>query len=255
MDLVLDEAGHVKLQDGKPLYRHSDGREIPFDAAGTVATINRLNSEAKGHRIKAEEFEAKVKAFEGLDPEAARKALDTIANIDAKKLIDAGAVEQVKAETAKAWEEKLKATEAKYEPVIKERDELNAKLIDRTISSAFAGSKFIGDKLAVPADMVRAAFGSAFKVEGDAVVAYKDGNKLFSRERPGEIAGFDEALSMLVEAYPHRDSILKGSGASGGGARGSGGANGGKTMARAAFMNMAPTEQAAFAKAGGTVTD
>lgn len=256
MELVLDEAGHVKLQDGKPLYKHSDGVERPFDAAGTLATINRLNNEAKGHRIKAEEFEAKAKPFDGLDPEAARKALETVSNLDAKKLIDAGEVERVKAETAKAYEERIAAVQKQMEAVVGEREAIGNKLVQQTIGGAFSGSKFIADKLAIPADMAQAAFGKAFKVENDKVVAYgSNGEKIYSKERPGEVAGFDEALSLLVADYPHRDSILKGSGASGSGARGSGGANGGKTMARAAFMGMSPTEQSAFAKAGGTVTD
>lgn len=255
MKLKLDEAGHVVVADGKPVFVHDDGRDIPFDAPGAVATITRLNAEAKSHRLRAEEFEAKYKPFDGLDPAAARKALETVANLDAKKLIDAGEVEKVKAETAKAYEDKFAAQEAKYNPIIEERDSLAAKLVEHRISGAFAGSKFIADKLAVPADMVRAAFGGAFKVEGDAVVAYRNGEKLYSRERPGELAGFDEALSLLVEQYPHRDSILKGSGASGSGARGSGGAGGGKTMTRSAFFAMSPAEQSTFSLAGGKVTD
>lgn len=257
MKLKLDEQGHAVLMDGKPVYTYDDGREIPFDAPGTVATITRLNGEAKGHRERAEKAEGMLKSFEGLDPEGARKALETVANIDAKKLIDAGAVEQVKAEAAKSFEEKLVALKAQYEPVIKERDELSAKLIDRTIGSAFAGSKFIGDSLAIPHDMARAAFGNAFKVEGDQIVAYgHDGNKIFSRERPGEVAGFDEALSLLVERYPFRDQIMKGSGASGSGARGSGGASGlGKSLNRAAFEALSPAQQMEHVKARGAITD
>ncbi|HEJ3129468.1 TPA: hypothetical protein SL290_006283, partial [Pseudomonas aeruginosa] len=43
------------------------------------------------------------------------------------------------------------------------------------------------------------------------------GNKLYSKARPGEAADFDEALEILVDQYPYRDQILKGSGHSGGG--------------------------------------
>ena len=50
MKLKLDANGNVVLQDGKPVYIKDDGTEIAFDAAGTVATISRLNAEAKGHR-------------------------------------------------------------------------------------------------------------------------------------------------------------------------------------------------------------
>lgn len=256
MKLKIDEAGHVVVVDGKPVYIHDDGREIPFDAPGTVATISRINGEAKSHRLAKEAAEEALKVFEGMDAAAARKALETVSNLDAKKLVDAGAVEQIKAETAKAYEEKIIALQKQFEPVLAERDALNSKLIDRTITGAFDGSKYISDKLAVPAPMVKATFGNSFKVENDAIVGYDaQGNKLFSRERPGEIASFDEALSLLVESSPFRDSIMKGSGASGSGARGSGGANGSKAVTRAAFDSMAPADRMAHIKAGGTVAD
>lgn len=73
MKLKLDENGNAVLQDGKPVYVHDDGKEVAFDAPGTVATITRLNSEAKGHRERAENAEKAVKAFEGIDDPAAAK--------------------------------------------------------------------------------------------------------------------------------------------------------------------------------------
>ena len=61
-------------------------------------------------------------------------------------------------------------------------------------------------------------------------------------------ADFDEALELLVDAYPHKASILKGSGASGGGAGGGGGCSGGKTqITRAQFGQLSPAEQRAKA--------
>jgi len=97
--LKLDDAGAVVLADGKPIYIHDDGKELPFDAAATISTISRLNGEAKGHREAKERAESALKAFEGLDdPVAARKAVEIVANLDAKKLVDAGEIEKVKAE-------------------------------------------------------------------------------------------------------------------------------------------------------------
>jgi hypothetical protein len=234
MELVLDEAGHVKLQEGKILVRHPDGKELPFDISGTAATISRLNGEAKTHREAKERAEAGLKAFEGIeDAAAARKAMEIVANLDAKKLVDAGEVQKVRDEAVKAYEDKLKAQEEKYKPVIKERDGLRNELSAERIGGAFKGSKFIEDKLAVPKDMIQATFGQSFKDEGGAVVGYgKDGKAIYSRVRPGEVADFDEALEIMVDAYPFKDHILKGSGASGGGA-GGGGRGGASTITRA----------------------
>lgn len=218
MKLKLDADGHVVLQDGKPVYVADDGKEIAFDAPGTVATISRLNAEAKSHRERAEAAEGKLKQFEGIeDPAAARKALETVKNLDDKKLVDAGEVEKVR-------EEAIKAIKAQYEPVLAERDALKESLYAEKIGGAFSRSKLIAEKFAIPADLVQARFGGHFKIEEGRTVAYdQSGNKLYSRANPGELADFEEALEIIVDAYPYKESILKGSGASGGGAGESGG--------------------------------
>ena len=220
MKLKLDENGNAVLQDGKPVYVHEDGKEVAFDAPGTVATITRLNSEAKGHRERAENAEKAVKAFEGIDdPAAAKKALATVANLDAKTLVDAGEIETVKTEISKAFQLQLDEVTGKAKT-------LEQQLYAEKIGDSFSRSKFIADKLAVPADMVQATFGQNLKVEDGKVVAYDaQGQKIFSRARPGELADFDEAIETLVSQYPHRDHILKSSGANGGGAQNGGGNN------------------------------
>lgn len=225
MKLKLDENGHVVVQDGKPVYVHEDGKEVAFDAVQTVATISRLNGEAKSHREAKEQFEAQAKAFEGLDPVKVKEALGIVQNLDAKKLVDAGEVEKVKAEITDA----LKKT---YEPQIQEWQEkaqgFESALHDELVGGGFARSDYIQKNIAVPVDMVQNTFGKNFKIEEGKVVAYgTDGQKIYSRTRPGEVADFDEALETLVGGYQHKESILKGSQAGGGGYQGGGGSNAG----------------------------
>jgi hypothetical protein len=251
MKLKLNDDGFAVVQDGKPVYVNDEGKEIAFDVAGTVQTISRLNGEAKQHRERAEAAEKIAKAFEGItDAAAARKALETVANLDAKKLVDAGEIEKVRSEA-------IKAVEDKYAPIVAERDTLQQSLVNEKVGGSFARSKLIAEKLAIPADLVQARFGDAFKLEGNEVVAYdKSGNKLFSPSNPGKVASFDEALELIIDQYPYRDSILKSTGASGGGASGgSGGGSGGKTMSRAAFDALPPAKQAEVARSGTTFTD
>ncbi|AVH38069.1 hypothetical protein AL532_17845 [Pseudomonas monteilii] len=213
MKLKLDADGHVVVQDGRPVYIEDDGTEVAFDAPGTRNTITRLNTEAKNHRQRAEAAETAVAAFEGItDPAAARKALETVANLDQKKLVDAGQVEQANAERDRAWQAKLDEANGKA-------TNFEQQLYSEMIGGNFARSKFIADKLAVPADMVQATFGRNLKIEEGKVVAYDaQGQKIFSRSRPGELADFDEALETLVSQYPHRAHILKSSDANGSGA-------------------------------------
>ena len=222
MKLKLDADGHAVIQDGKPVYIKDDGSEVAFDVTGTVATIGRLNAEAKSHRERAEAAESKAKAFEGIeDPKKALEALGIVAGLDAKKLIDAGEIEKVKGEISKAFQ-------AQLDEANKSKSTLEQQLYAEKVGGAFARSKFIAEKLAIAPDMVEARFGKQFAVEDGRIVA-KDmhGNKLYSQANPGELAEPDEALEMLVNQYPYKDSILKGTGASGGGSGGNQGSGGG----------------------------
>ncbi len=235
---------------GLPVYVHDDGKEVGFDAGSAMQKISTLNAEAKTHREAKEKAESTLKAFEGIeDPAAAKKALETLKNFDDKKLVDAGEVEKIKLEA-------IKAVEEKYAPIVQERDAFQSQLHNELIGGGFARSKFIQDNIAVPMDMVQAQFGKSFKIEEGKVVAYgTDGQKIYSRSRPGEVADFDEALESLVGGYPHKDSILKGGQGSGGGFQGNGGQGGAKTMSRDQFTNLKPIEQSSFMREGGKVTD
>ncbi|RYL22192.1 DUF6651 domain-containing protein [Acinetobacter piscicola] len=198
-------------EQGLPLYIHDDGKEVAHDAAQTVATITRLNGEAKSNRERYEKAETALTTFAGIeDPVAAKKAMETLKNFDDKKLVDAGEVEKVKAEA-------IKAVEEKYAPIVQERDALQNQLHSELIGGGFARSQMIKDKISVPADMVQAQFGRNFKVENGKVVAYDNhGQQIYSRSRPGELADFDEALDQLIDGYQYKDHILKGGQGSGG---------------------------------------
>lgn len=258
MKLKLDDSGHVVLTDGKPVYVHDDGKEVPFDAARAFAKIGELTSEAAGSRKRAETAEAALKPYSeaGItDPAAAVAALATVKNLDQKSLVAAGDVERIKTEA-------IKAVEEKYKPFVKRSETLEAQITSYMIGGGFKGSKVATEKLAAKgqagADIAQALFGSRFKVDGDKVIGhYANGEKVFSRSRPGELADFDEALEQIIDSYPFKDSILAASGASGGGAPqgGAPAAGGAKTMSRAAFDAAPQRERAAFSIAGGTVVD
>ena len=258
MKLKLNEQGQVVVQDDKPVYVDDGGRDVVFDYPATLATISRLNSEAKGHREEKEAAHALLKSFEGIeDPAKAVKALEIVKNLDDKKLIEAGEVDKVRLEAKAAYDEQLKSVEKKYAPVIKERDEYKDSLFKEIVGGAFGRSKFIGEKLAIPADLAQAKFGTSFIIEDGKVVGKNAaGERIFSRSRPGEVANFDEALEMLVDDYPYRDSILKGSGASGSGAGGNVKTIGGKkVMQRAAFDGLDPLAKQAAMKDGTEIVD
>ena len=212
MKLKVDDQGHAILQDGNPIYIHDDGKEIPFDANQAFDKIKALGQECKDWRLKHEKAEERLKTFEGIeDPKSAIEAVKIVKNLDQKKLMDAGEVEKVKAEVQKAMQLKLEEKD-------KELASKDALLMKELIGGRFARSNFIKEKLIIPTDLVESKFGSAFKIMDGRVIAFDaQGNQVYSKERPGEPAEFEEALAYLVEAYPNRDSILKGSSAAGAG--------------------------------------
>ena len=239
------EGEHIAMQDGKPLWIGNDGKEAPFDAEHALNKIGELNSESAARKRDLREAQEKLKVLDGIDNPAeflagARKAMETVANLDAKKLIDAGEAERVKAEA-------IKAVQAQVEAEKKRADDAFATLHREMIGGRFARSEFIKNGLreGLPVDMVESTFGRHFKIEDGKTVAYDaNGNKIFSLSRPGELADFDEALKVLVDQYPYKAQILKGSGATGGGAGGGGGHGGGKTTyTREQFAKLGPAEQ------------
>lgn len=258
MKLKLDDAGHAVLQDGKPVYIHDDGKEIAFDAPRAMAKISELNGESGNVRKRAETAEAALRPFTeaGLsDAAAAAAALATVKNLDQKSLVASGDVEKIKSEA-------IKAVEDKYKPYVKRAEAAEERMSTYMIGNAFAGSKVATERLAAKgqagAEIAKALFGSRFKVDGDKVVGhYANGERVFSRARPGEMADFDEALEQLLDNYPHKDSILAATGASGGGAPqgGNPAAGGKKTMQRATWDATSQHERASFVKDGGVVVD
>lgn len=252
LKLKLDANGNVVVQDGKPVYVHEDGKEIPFDAEGALNKIRDLNAENKSHREAAETANTKLKMFDGVDPEAAKKALELAKNLDDKKLLDTKGVEELKAQISASFKSQIEDIQKeaqkaakKLETQVQERD---GTIFNLMVTNRFHTSEFVKKKVAVPSDMIEAAFGKHFKVENGKVVGYKaDGSPIYSRKSPGETADFDEALEIMVDGYPHKDHILKGSGSSGNGTP----PGGSKQAAGKEIMDLPPAERIAAARAQG----
>jgi len=236
----IDGKTYAEVSDGKPLFT-DDGKEIAFDAPGTVGTISRLNGEAQGHRQRAEKAEKDLKAFEGItDPAAAIKALETVSSLDQTKLIDAGKVDEIKAAA-------IAATEERFKPVVEERDSLRGALYEEKIGGSFARSKKIAEDFIIPSDIVQSRFGKHFAIEDGKVVATdSSGNRIYSLSKPGEPADFEEALGILVDSYPYKDTILRGKTGEGGGAgQGGSGKTTNKTMKQSEFAALPAKDRAA----------
>ena len=240
----------IALDNGNPVWVFADGKESVFEGDHITQKLSDLSKENEKWRKQARDAQTKVESFGEIDIEQAKKALNIVSNLDAKKLIDAGEAEKVRAEAVRAEQERVRA-------LSEENQSLKDGIYSEKLENSFAQSELVQKKLAIPSRFAKDSFGKAFKLEDGKMVAYDEsGNKIYSREKPGELAGFDEALSMLIDRHPDKARILLDSGKSGGGA-GPGGAGGGgaKTITRGQYKQMTPAEQSAHIKGGGTVTD
>lgn len=260
--VTVDGKTYAEVVDGKPVYVYDDGKEVGFDAPANVEKIRALNAEAKGHREAKEAAEAIAKKFEGIeDPEAARTALETVANLKDEKLVAAGKVDEIKQAAKRAADEQVaevkKSLETQIAQLTQQNSELRSGWDNERLGTSFANSKFVSERLSVPGAVAQKIFGDKFKVEEGKTVAYGwDGKKIYSRENPGDPADFEEALSTLVDGYNFRESIVRGSGGGSGGRGGGGGGGlGDKQMSRAEFERLGPQDRAAKMKEGVQVVD
>ena len=254
---VIDHEGaRYALLDGEghPIYQVGS-QDVGYDGETLAQKLSAANSESSQRRLEIDQLKTAAKAFEGLDIDAARKALATVANLDAKQLVDAGEVEKVKQAAIEAQSAAFDArVKNEFQPVIEERDTLKKRLEQEMIGNRFATSKFIADKIAVPAEMVQAMFGRHFQMaDGEPKFVDAHGAEIFSRARAGEKADFEEALEIIVDGYPHKETILKGANQRGAGTRGGPGDTGlngvGKTMTRTEAAELGRSNPAAMAKA------
>jgi hypothetical protein len=132
--------------DGNPIFVGNDGREMSVKGD----TITGLQGQVTRHREAKESAETKLAKFDGItDVDAAKKAIDTVSRLDAKTLIDAGKVDEVKAQITQQFQEQLT-----------ERDlalaKANSTLDTMRLDSAFSASEFMRDRISVPPEMLRA---------------------------------------------------------------------------------------------------
>jgi len=258
--VTIDGKTYIVTDDaGLPIYE-IDGKEVGFDAVGTTSRIAALNREAQGHREAKEAAEGKLKGFEGIEnAEDARKALETMKNLKAGDLKTAEQVEEIKRQARIAAEEQVQQTAKQMADQLKtlegERDKFRTELFGEKVGGAFSRSPFVKDKLTIPADIAQRMFGDNFKIEDGKIVPYAaDGQKIWSKSKPGEVADFEEGLESIIGGYGNRAAIVRGTGNSGTGAGHGGGGGGGQgqggkpQMTRQAFEALPPDQRAAAVK-------
>lgn len=239
MKLKFDENGAAVIVEKEgvhlPIYIDDDGKEIDVDVANLFVKVAELSSEAKTRRQEKNALQEQLELFKGIEDlgvwkENADKAIETVKNYDDKKLVDAGKVEQVKQSVIEAKDEEIRQVQESFKGKILEQNKVierkDAQIYELAISNKFSQSPLFngpGRKYNIPADMAEAKFSRQIKLEEGKdgklrEVGYKiNGEPIYSRKNPGELAFFDEFMPDIIDEYPKKDEIIETTGGSGSG--------------------------------------
>lgn len=274
---LLEDGSGVKIDaNGHPLvFDDEKEKEFGLDAISLYSKIPALQAEAKKYRegfanLEPKEVQEKLSAFNevaerlrafgDLDPEKAREAIETVTNLgqlDKDRNIE---IDKIKAESAKAWQSKIKDIDESYARKVGALEESiynkDSAIRDLLIRGAFDRSGFIKDQTVLPSDIAYNTFGKHFKIEEDAgrlkVFALDaKGDKIFSLSKPGDPASPEEAIEHLINEYPQKDNILRTS-AGGSGSGGNVSTSGSDRAKKEALRSMNPSARLAeLRKANG----
>lgn len=232
------------FDEDRIVYLDPDGKELALNPPAMYQKIADLGKENQKHRLKFDEMKKKFEIFSGIEDISeyktkADEALQTVANFNDKDWMKAEKVDKLKSEITSAYEEKIKniniAFGEKEKSLLSEMDKKQNQIRRLLISNKFAISKYFsggGDKskTILPSNIAEDHFGKFFKVEegpdGLPITRayYNDGDPVISRVNPGEPADFEEAIGLIIDKYPNKESILR-SGFGGSGSSGSSGDN------------------------------
>lgn len=216
---------------GMPLCMPEKGTEpTEFDIPRAMETIEKGSGERDTLRADLEGAKKVVASVGDLDLEKARAALATMGSLDQKKLDMAAELERVRKEAKDAVETQLTAERTTSAAALAR---LRNQLYEEKLGNVFANSKFVKDKLILPAPIAKATFGANLQYDADgkvvggggfhmaedgSMVPYHNGQKIPSIKNPGNAADPDEAIEMMLRDYPFKNDILRGTGAGGSGA-------------------------------------
>jgi hypothetical protein len=224
----------------RPLYKEVDGQFALQVEGGTAEDQARLqaalNKERTSREALANDLEKLKEQIDGLDPEKARAALKKLREIEEKKLVDEGKVDELVANRTKALQDDFAAKEKRYQEEIAARDGkigmLGGSLKKLTLDGAI---RQVGEKAGVKPEAI------ADVVARFTSIGVKDGIRWDHREIDGQLTtiafranngkdevvygkdpskpmGFDEGIELLREEAPHLFAPSSGSGAPGSGA-------------------------------------
>ena len=225
-----------KLEDSSKENYVASGDDYVLDAEGVedvTGLKNKINELLKDAKNKSD----LLKTFEGLDAEAAKKALTEMEKIEEKKLAEKGKYDELLTKHKTDFDTKLTAATEAHQKTLAglKREKLENFLV----------------KNGVLADRAKYALADV-----ESMIDLAEGEKGFQLKVKDGTGDAKELETVITTLKTGSSFLFAASGASGSGASGSDASGGAaKQMSRAAFDALAPGEQSAFSIGGGQLSD
>jgi len=258
LPLVVDKAGLEKVPEAqRTLYVEKDGKyrldvDGVEDTSGLKSALEKEREARKNEEKARKEFE---KRFEGIDPDKTRQLMAQFEDADEANLIKEGKagidkiIEKRTAKLRQEFEKKLEEASAGREGALEVAGTFMDKVLENQVRAA--ATKAGLHPSAVDDAIIRAMGIFSIDDDGNAVQLDDEENIILGKDGKTPFS-LEEWMGGMRESAPHWFPASS----SGGGAHGGkGGGAGGKTMKRAAFEALSPTEKAAAMKEKTTLVD
>lgn len=199
----------------QPLYRKSESGEYLLDAEG-VEDVRGLKSALEAQKEQARKYRELAQQYEGLDPAAARAALQKLHEYEDKQLLDAGKVEELLAKRTERmradFEAAQKALQQQTEKLQGENKTLGDKLAEVLIDSGLtqAAQKAGVRQTALPDVILRGRL--VWKLQEGKPLPVRDDGSLLYGKKPPEPMSMDEWMASLASDAPHLFEPSRGAG-------------------------------------------
>lgn len=213
-----DEDGGGKGGEGKPddgaNGKGEDGKHKPTDAeAALIKEVMEKKNKLKAAEEKTVALEAKLKQFDGIDPEAVKALLNEKKEAETKKLEAKGEWDRLKAQMAEEHGKEKSALMTKLGEMEGEVKVLRGTVAELTVGNAFAQSSFIQNELALTPSKTRVVYGGHFEFVDGQVIGYDkptgQPNRTPLVDAKGDPLAFEAALQKIVDADPDKEQLLK----------------------------------------------
>jgi len=215
---ILDSLDSVP-EGLKEHYKKGDDGKFRLDAEGVedvTGLKSALEKERNERKTTAQTLSQLKEQLGDLDPVKAREALKKLQEIEDKKLIDAGKIDEVVAQrmerATQDFETQKKAFNGQIEAISKDRDSLHGRLSELLIDGALRDAALkanvrpeaVDDAILLGKTVYRIKDGQPIPMKGDEVLYGKDANKPLP---------MDEWLQGLMQSKPHWFGASAGGGA------------------------------------------